>query len=219
MGNKADYVSSLEGLIKNTIPKYKSHGWDHVRRVTDMCMQIGEAENANTEVLTLAALLHDVSRLEGDMKDHVKKSATRAEYYLEEISYPEDKREMISRIIAEHSLDEIIVAAASGKTSIQSAIALIRERKFSSKEAEILYDSDKIDFLGAAGIYRTISRWIEENWDVDILPQMYYTTAHIIFDTLHSKTAKSIAKPKLILTFKFCQELGQDLGVRIHEIS
>ncbi len=43
-----------------------SHGWDHVRRVFDLCMLMGKKEKANLTVLALAALLHDIGRKRGD---------------------------------------------------------------------------------------------------------------------------------------------------------
>ena len=41
-----------------------SHGWDHVRRVYELCLKIGRKEKADLSVLGLAALLHDIGRQE-----------------------------------------------------------------------------------------------------------------------------------------------------------
>jgi uncharacterized protein len=39
-----------------------SHDWEHTLRVFDLCRRIGMAEQADMDVLLVAALLHDIGR-------------------------------------------------------------------------------------------------------------------------------------------------------------
>jgi len=43
-----------------------SHGFDHVKRVLSLSLRLGREAGADLEVLTLAALLHDIGRFEED---------------------------------------------------------------------------------------------------------------------------------------------------------
>ncbi|MBW1676005.1 MAG: HDIG domain-containing protein [Deltaproteobacteria bacterium] len=44
----------------------RSHAWEHTQRVRNLCMHIGRVEEADKEVLELAAHLHDIGRLYQD---------------------------------------------------------------------------------------------------------------------------------------------------------
>ena len=67
-----------------------SHAWDHTERVYGLCMHIGRVEEADLEVLAIAAYLHDVGRpLEDESKGticHAEKGAEIAETLL--VTYP-----------------------------------------------------------------------------------------------------------------------------------
>ena len=43
-----------------------AHGFDHVLRVLALALRIGQAEEADLEIVRTAALLHDVGRAEAD---------------------------------------------------------------------------------------------------------------------------------------------------------
>jgi uncharacterized protein len=115
-----------------------SHDWDHVERVYNLCLYIGKKENADLEVLKLAALLHDVARIEEQESKgkicHAKRSA-----------------EIAREILKKHNLD---------KEKIEKIVHCIEaHRKKGEKipetlEAKILFDADGLDALGATGIGR-----------------------------------------------------------------
>ncbi|MBN2038508.1 MAG: HD domain-containing protein [Spirochaetes bacterium] len=115
-----------------------SHDWDHTLRVYNTCMHIGRKENADMEILKIAAILHDIGREHQDKHNgkycHAEQGAILAKKLLSEFQMDENK---ISRII--HCIE-----------THRFRGSLIPE----SREAKILFDADKLDSIGAVGIGR-----------------------------------------------------------------
>lgn len=114
------------------------HGPDHVERVHRLCLSIGRAMEAKAEVLSAAAMLHDIGRrYETEEKGgicHADKGAELAETLLAELDFPAARRQDIIHCIATHRFRNHKVPL--------------------SLEAKILFDADKLDSIGAIGIGR-----------------------------------------------------------------
>lgn len=132
------YISSDSMEIEEEVRTYfrnsgPTHDFSHVERVYRLCMEIGKKENADLEVLRLAALLHDIGRVRGD-EDHEVHSV-----------------EMAGRILESHGVD---------RETRDRVIHCIRTHRYRDSampetlEAKILYDADKLDAIGAIGICR-----------------------------------------------------------------
>ncbi|MDP3882897.1 MAG: HD domain-containing protein [Candidatus Staskawiczbacteria bacterium] len=117
------------------------HEWEHTERVYNLAMHIGKKENADLEVLGLAAVLHDIARKEQDDSkgeaDHAVMGAEMAEKILKKHDIFEEKIENIVHCIKAHRYRNNIVPETI--------------------EAKVLYDSDKLDAIGATGIGRAFS--------------------------------------------------------------
>jgi len=115
-----------------------SHDWGHTERVYSLCVHIGKKENADLEVLEMAALLHDIGREYQDKTNgrvcHAEKGAQLARELLERYKVDKEKIEKIVHCIECHRF--------RGDKIPQS------------KEARVLYDADKLDSIGAVGIGR-----------------------------------------------------------------
>jgi uncharacterized protein len=115
-----------------------SHDMGHINRVEALCLEIQKEEGGNPQILQLAALLHDV----GVIKEH-EEGGDHALYSAEIAS-------------------EFLKRAGAGKELIEAVAACIRSHRFSageipdSLEARILQDADRLDALGAVGIFRAI---------------------------------------------------------------
>jgi uncharacterized protein len=111
-----------------------AHDFDHVLRVLSLAERIGQAEGADLEIVQAAALLHDVARVEGKGTSacHARAGAQRAREILQ--GHPPEKVEAVARAIATHRFRE---------KSIPQTL-----------EAQILYDADKLDAIGAIGVAR-----------------------------------------------------------------
>ena len=111
-----------------------AHGFDHVLRVLALAEKIGQAEGADMEIVRAAALLHDVARPEEESSGacHAQAGAQRAREILQ--GHPPEKVEAVAHAIAAHRFRE---------KSIPQTL-----------EAQVLYDADKLDAMGAIGVAR-----------------------------------------------------------------
>jgi uncharacterized protein len=112
-----------------------AHGWEHVRRVYNLALQIGQKERADIFVVEIAALLHDIGRL------ILRKGRHHAELSVEEAS-------------------NILERYAVEKPQIKAILHAIEAHSFSrgiapqTLEARVVHDADHLDGLGAIGILR-----------------------------------------------------------------
>jgi uncharacterized protein len=114
------------------------HGPDHTLRVHRMALEIGAAMGADLEVLSAAALLHDVGRRDETRSlgviCHAGRGAELARVILADFHFPAPAIEKIVHCIAAHRY-----RGSEAPVSI---------------EARILFDADKLDSIGAIGIGR-----------------------------------------------------------------
>jgi len=118
-----------------------AHNLDHVFRVYNLCLLLAKYEkDVDLEILIPSALLHDIARVEESQDktgeiDHAVLGSIIAEDILRNLEYEEDKIEKIKHCIIAHRF----------RTGNEP----------NSIEAKILFDSDKLDAIGASGIART----------------------------------------------------------------
>lgn len=118
-----------------------AHNLDHVFRVYNLCLLLAKYEkDVDLEILIPSALLHDIARIEESQDktgeiDHAVLGSIIAEDILRNLEYEEDKIEKIKHCIIAHRF----------RTGNEP----------NSIEAKILFDSDKLDAIGASGIART----------------------------------------------------------------
>ena len=134
-----DLIEKTRSYVSEVLADEPStHDISHIERVESMCLRIQEHEGGSPEVLQLAALLHDV----GIIREH-NQGGDHAEYS------------------AEIAREFLHMAGADGKL-IDSVASCILTHRFSqnqkagSIEAQILQDADRIDALGAIGIFRSL---------------------------------------------------------------
>lgn len=129
--------------IKELVEKELScsaHHMDHVMRVYNLCLHLAENEDVDLNVLKAAALLHDIARVKEDNDpsgntDHAVLSSEMAGPILKELGFSEEKIKHIKDCIISHR----------HRTG--------NEPK--TKEAQILFDADKLDGIGLIGIARS----------------------------------------------------------------
>lgn len=115
------------------------HGFDHVLRVAQMAERLGRQLDADLEILEAAALLHDAAGADPGGK---KRS-----------SHEQDSAELAEQILAKEGWSP---------ERIRAVQHCIRSHRFRSREApetleaQILFDADKLDVMGAFGAARTI---------------------------------------------------------------
>ena len=116
------------------------HGFDHVLRVLHMAERLAEALGADLEVVRAACLLHDAAGAvpgpDNARATHEADSARFAEEVLAREGWPRGRIEAVTHCIRAHRFRG---------TEAPSTL-----------EAQIVFDADKLDVLGAFGVARTI---------------------------------------------------------------
>jgi uncharacterized protein len=116
------------------------HGFDHIERVYRMAERLAQAEGANLDIVHAAALLHDSKGSDptsGQRLSHHLASALFAETILKEEGWNQADIEAVQHCIRTHRF--------RGDNESPQTI-----------EAQVLFDADKLDVLGAIGVARTI---------------------------------------------------------------
>lgn len=113
------------------------HDFDHVLRVLRLAERIGRAEGANLSIVRAATLLHDIGREDAAAAgvDHAALGATRAREIL--AGWPAATVKAVAHAIAAHRF----------RTDPEPA----------TLEAQVLFDADKLDAIGAVGVARAFA--------------------------------------------------------------
>jgi uncharacterized protein len=78
--------------------------FNHIRNVTELAAEIARREGANVDVTRVAALFHDIAKLEADQDVHAEAGAEVARQYLEtQCDYPESFVEQVCAAVRDHS--------------------------------------------------------------------------------------------------------------------
>ena len=78
--------------------------FNHIRNVVDLAGEIARAEGANVDVTRVAALFHDIAKLEVDQDVHAEEGARIArEYLTTQCDYPQSFVDQVCSAVADHS--------------------------------------------------------------------------------------------------------------------
>jgi len=171
---------------------------DHSLRVLRWCERLAEDRDVDLEVLRLAGLLHDVSIPESGRLRHYDVSAEMAVELLRELGYGEEIVEAVAHCIRAHS--------RYGGPDPQTP------------EAEILYDADFLDYLGAIGLLRGVLRALVEgeySGDVSEAPGVLEAILRKYKRPLHTEEARGIAEDRLRFLEAFLGRLRAELELRV----
>jgi len=115
------------------------HDWFHMERVYKNAILIAQGEDCDLTIVKLGALLHDIA----DSKFHDG----------DETVGPKVARDFLES----QNVDEAIIQHVINIIENISFKGGNFEKKFTSKELEIVQDADRLDALGAIGIARTFN--------------------------------------------------------------
>ena len=194
-------------LIDNTILFVKQqlenaeggHDWFHIERVYKNALLIAEGEDCDLIVVKLGALLHDIADSKFHGGDETVGPKT-ARTFLESQNVKED---IILHVIA-------IIENISFKGGNF-------EKKFNSKELEIVQDADRLDALGAIGIARTFNYGGFKNrplYNPNIQPNMNMNKEE--YKNSKSPTLNHFYEKLLLLKDKMNTETGKKIAQKRH---
>ena len=195
-------------LIDNTILFVKQqlenaeggHDWFHIERVYKNALLIAEGVDCDLIVVKLGALLHDIADSKFHGGDETVGPKT-ARTFLESQNVKED---IILHVIA-------IIENISFKGGNF-------EKKFNSKELEIVQDADRLDAIGAIGIARTFNYGGFKNrplYNPNIQPNMNMNKEE--YKNSESPTLNHFYEKLLLLKDKMNTETGKKIAQKRHD--
>ena len=184
------------------------HDWFHIERVFKNALLIAEDEACNLEIVKLGALLHDIA----DSKFHNG----------DETVGPKVARDFLEK---ENVDEEIIIHVLNIIENISFKGGNF-DKKFSSKELEIVQDADRLDALGAIGIARTFNYGVFKNrpiYNPNIAPRLnmskeeyknneaptlnhFYEKLLLLKDKMNTDSGKKIAQERHNFMEKFLSQ-------------
>ena len=193
------------------------HDWFHIERVWMLSKKIAKNEKANTEIVELAALLHDIA----DPKFHDGDETLAIKISLEFLKSIDVEENIINQVL-------YIIENISFKNRGQAP-------EIPSIELQIVQDADRLDAIGAIGIARTFNFGGFKNnlmYHPDIQPQLnmskeeykksngttinhFYEKLLLLKDLMNTETAKKIASERHEFMLKFLDEFYKEWKVEI----
>ncbi|WP_284650931.1 HD domain-containing protein [Flavobacterium terrisoli] len=176
------------------------HDWFHMERVYKNAILIAQGEDCDLTVVKLGALLHDIA----DSKFH-------------------DGDETVGPRTARAFLE----AEKVDETTIVNVISIIEnvsfkggnfEKKFNSKELEIVQDADRLDALGAIGIARCFNYGGFKNralYNPAIPPKLDMSKEE--YKKSESPTLNHFYEKLLLLKDRMNTETGKKIALQRHQ--
>lgn len=158
MESIAKVSAAVESHLKH---EGSGHDWQHIYRVWQTANKLAAEEGANAQVVSLAALLHDVD-----------------DYKLTDDPTSEEKLPTARKMMSEAGIDEATIETVC--TTIKStgfAKSLVGDMQ-RSLEAHILSDADQLDAVGAIAVARVFTYGGHKNrpiFDPESDPQTHTT--------------------------------------------
>ena len=187
-------------FVKNKLQNAEAgHDWFHIERVYRNSLLIANEEECDLEVVKLAALLHDIADSkfnDGDESIGPKTART----FLEKENIPQETLNHVVAIIEN-------ISFKGGNF----------EKKFTSKELEIVQDADRLDAIGAIGIARTFNYGGFKNrqlYNPEIAPQLKMTKEE--YKNSEAPTINHFYEKLLLLKDKMNTETGKKIAQERH---
>jgi uncharacterized protein len=140
MLQEKEIIEQTIDFVKKTLEGAEAgHDWFHIERVYKTALTINTQEQANSLIVALAALLHDIADSKFNNGDEEIGPRLAGEFLLS-INVDE---EIIQQV-------QLIIKNLSYKASLGTIT-------FSSRELDVVQDADRLDAIGAIGIARAFT--------------------------------------------------------------
>ena len=190
-------MTILDDARQHAQETYPPADWPHILEVTITALVLAQHEGADAEIVTLAALFHDISRPFTGVPNHHTESARMAQGWLTAHGYPEPK---IQRVC-----DAIIAHMRPVETDQSGTLAV---------ESRILYDADKISRAQGLGLISALVRLGSPvTWEGLSYPDLKEailqgrSATQAAYDTLFTTTARELAREGWGHAIAFCDSI------------
>lgn len=211
-------MTAFEAQFSSLVQKVRAlpvmdagHAFDHTLRVAHLCVELASDEPQFLEHAYLAGLLHDcfpVAKSSPDRKHSAELCAQTAHQWLQEVNWlTESDRLIVVQAIEDHSY-------SSGRIPRSSV-------------GNVLQDADRLEALGAIGLYRTIATgvamgailfdptdpWAKERPldDRKFTIDHFYTKLLRLPETFRTERGRNEAQKRAVLLQQFLDALKHEL--------
>ncbi|MHA2002349.1 MAG: HD domain-containing protein [Promethearchaeota archaeon] len=169
------------------------HGLPHIQRVLRNSHRIYSKEGGNWNLIETIIWLHDIGRRDEKLQKnhHAQYSAELAQNLFQKLKIPEDLQEKITHGILAHSF------SIGGKPKFL--------------EAKIVSDADKLDALGAVGIFRVCAYQALHHQGINEVLAHCDDKLFKLIDLMFLPTSKKIAKERVQRIRRFQQDMLEEL--------
>jgi uncharacterized protein len=189
-----------------------SHDINHTLRVLILAEKIGMKEKADLDIVSASAIFHDVIVYPKNHPKRLYSSKESADFarniLIKEKLFPKEKIEIVGKSI--------------------ELCSFTRGVKPDFLEARILQDADSLEAMGAISIMRTFSSAGQMNKifynntdpfckkrkpdDNNYAVDLFFSRLLVVFERLHTQTAKALAKKRLNFLYSFLRQLEFELS-------
>jgi len=169
-----------------------AHSYDHTKRVFAIATALASGTAANLRIVHAAALLHDIGRVR------------------------EQETGISHSILSGEMSREILQKTGYTESEIGEIVQAIRTHRFSenltpsSLEGKILSDADKLDAIGAIGIFRGIAQSLADNKDVKGFLEHADEKLLRLHDMMYTDKAKAMATHRHAFLADFVRRLREE---------
>lgn len=185
----------IEKFVKEKLANNSkgAHTFDHIKRVYALSIKIGRDLEADLKILGAAALLHDIGR-------------------------PKETEIGVSHsILSGEMSNEILKEVDFDDAEIDMVVDAIRTHRFSegieprSLEGKILSDVDKLDAMGAIGVFRAIAQASTKGQGIDGFLGHADEKLLRLKDLMYTDGARVIAEERHSTLEAFVMQLREEL--------
>ncbi|MCK5345993.1 MAG: HD domain-containing protein [Candidatus Heimdallarchaeota archaeon] len=190
----AQYLPQIREYAKKYYsPTDSLHGLAHIQRVLINAHRIHALEGGNWEIIETIIWLHDIGRSSKDQgKNHAHLSWELAESFLTQFLLPEQLCQEIRHGIIAHSF-------SNGEEA-------------HSLEAQIVSDADKLDALGAIGIFRACAYQALHHQGIQQVLTHCDDKLYRLEHMMYLPSGKSLAKKRTLRIRQFHKDTLEELG-------
>jgi uncharacterized protein len=184
-------MNEIDDFVRQELESqgWGAHQYDHTKRVYRLAVKIREKTGADLRILGAAALLHDVGR-------------------------PREKELGESHAIISGTLSRPLLSRLGySDKEIEETVAAIRTHRFSeglpptSLEGKILSDADKLDAIGAIGVFRAIAQAMVTGVGMKGFLRHADRKLLRLSELMHTKAAKLMAEKRHRVLADFVDQL------------
>jgi uncharacterized protein len=171
------------------------HTMDHIELTAEIARYLADREGADTEVCVVAAYLHDIAK--NSSNEHAMTGAAEAKDFLKEIEAPESFIDKVQYAISQHDND----------------------LPKNTKEAEVLWDADKLQSIGPLGFARVYGyRMVYGTREVYSSVAMAREYTEFFYDRFYTDTGRKIALNLKYLMQQFNRSYDAIVNVKLDDL-